>query len=839
MNSEADAAFRNENGERFQASGEWHRAETEYQAALAALDDAGIGDHLLRSVVHSNYGLLEWSRGDFKRARDHLLESLHIAVRVRAVPLDIALTRDNLGGIEVELARQAGLLRGTGYVNAVAEQHLSQAEEYYSHARKELRRGLPGAAEEYVTHLLNSTDLAALREDLAAVDRLTSEAMGLVDNGRVSDMTRWLVVAARGEALLDLNQPRHALDFMAPWFSELLTRLTIGQVPTRGLPTLLKAAYAVRDHRYAEEVANTIITIDNTQLVKRLAQCSEAQARHLFREFSSRTGLILGRCLPDGPVPPWLYELVLNRKGVLAERQGSAWLEARRDEGAGEQLLRKVRDLRSEAAGLDIDGSDLDTIAAARRRHDDVQRRLAQAEARLVTEISPDHPHLPLFDVDALRAVLAPDTVVLDFVVIRAPDDQDDYFMFAVGGHGPIRGKVIGPVPEVDERLLRLCHLVGQPPTDETERAAILRDLAPRLFDDDDLLAHNIVVVPSGTWARVPFCLLPDAHGRPLIDRHTVTSVPSARWLISQARREPGQPAGPPVVVGDPDFDMGCAEQVSFLLRTRHSPLAHAGHETRAIAGRLRVAPFVGRHATRRCLLELERPEVLHIVAHATFIEAIRSMAEQAEPKSYVMRAVGGTVVTEEVTEEEGLGWAPAGPSAVSLDDRARHKRRVRWWREIGPASQFSRSTLLLAGCNAWLAGVATPPAVGTGFLTAAEFALLDLRSTRLVVLAACETGVGAVDYADGSLIGLRTAALAAGASWCVSSQWKVDDQATASLFATFYDHFTTGSDPGRSLRAAQLAIRATYPDPYFWAAWTADGAPLVARVLGASAPSG
>lgn len=110
--------------------------------------------------------------------------------------------------------------------------------------------------------------------------------------------------------------------------------------------------------------------------------------------------------------------------------------------------------------------------------------------------------------------------------------------------------------------------------------------------------------------------------------------------------------------------------------------------------------------------------------------------------------------------------------------------------------------------------------------VSAGEFALLDLRSTELVVLSACETGVGAVDYADGSVLGLRTAALAAGAACCISTLWKVDDAVSAVLIGRFYDELARGAKPGAALSTAQSAVRAEHPDLYYWAGWVADGAP-------------
>jgi CHAT domain-containing protein len=139
-------------------------------------------------------------------------------------------------------------------------------------------------------------------------------------------------------------------------------------------------------------------------------------------------------------------------------------------------------------------------------------------------------------------------------------------------------------------------------------------------------------------------------------------------------------------------------------------------------------------------------------------------------------------------------------------------------------ADPLSRSVLLLAGANAWIAGFDPPPPAGTGMLSAGEFALLDLAGTDLVVLSACQSAAGAVDYADGSLLGLRTAALHAGAARCVCSLWPVRDDVAAALVTAFYRHHVAGAPAAAALRAAQLEIRAAHPDPRHWAGWVAEG---------------
>jgi CHAT domain-containing protein/Tfp pilus assembly protein PilF len=94
-----------------------------------------------------------------------------------------------------------------------------------------------------------------------------------------------------------------------------------------------------------------------------------------------------------------------------------------------------------------------------------------------------------------------------------------------------------------------------------------------------------------------------------------------------------------------------------------------------------------------------------------------------------------------------------------------------------------------------------------------------------LVVLSACETGVGTIRRGEG-LIGFTRAFLYAGASNLVVSMWRVSDQPTAHLMIGFYDYFRNGHSYGEALRKAKLDLLSD-PDtaaPLYWAAFTLNG---------------
>ena len=102
------------------------------------------------------------------------------------------------------------------------------------------------------------------------------------------------------------------------------------------------------------------------------------------------------------------------------------------------------------------------------------------------------------------------------------------------------------------------------------------------------------------------------------------------------------------------------------------------------------------------------------------------------------------------------------------------------------------------------------------GWLTAATVAQLRLRC-GLVVLSACESGRGQSSSGD-ELLGLARAFLGAGAATLVVSQWMVQDETTALLMDHFYAALAAGHGAAVALRLAQLAVKARFPHPYYWA---------------------
>ena len=112
------------------------------------------------------------------------------------------------------------------------------------------------------------------------------------------------------------------------------------------------------------------------------------------------------------------------------------------------------------------------------------------------------------------------------------------------------------------------------------------------------------------------------------------------------------------------------------------------------------------------------------------------------------------------------------------------------------------------------------------GYLLAPEIYNLKLPATELVVLSACQTGLGKEVRGEG-IVGLTRGFMYAGAPRVVVSLWSVNDRSTADLMKSFYEAMLAkGQRPAAALRAAQLQLRQLkqWQAPYFWAAFGLQG---------------
>ncbi|MGB6013211.1 MAG: CHAT domain-containing protein, partial [Nodosilinea sp.] len=287
----------------------------------------------------------------------------------------------------------------------------------------------------------------------------------------------------------------------------------------------------------------------------------------------------------------------------------------------------------------------------------------------------------------------------------------------------------------------------------------------------------------------VPFAALVDEQNRYLVETYTLTHLTSGRDLLRMQSQAPNQQ--PPVILADPNFDTADATGVMQVASASRGE-ARSADMSNLRFGRLEgsaqevaaIRPLLGEdavvlteaRATENALKQVQGPNILHLATHGFFLENMQVPLPNM-----------------------GIGELPQ--LSIRIEN------------------PLLRSGLALAGFNQ------RESDGEDGVLTALEVAGLNLRGTRLVVLSACETGLG--DIADGEgVYGLRRAFVMAGAESQLMSLWQVSDRGTADLMQQYYERLSQGEGRSEALRQVQLTAleNSAYRHPYHWAAFFFSG---------------
>ena len=367
----------------------------------------------------------------------------------------------------------------------------------------------------------------------------------------------------------------------------------------------------------------------------------------------------------------------------------------------------------------------------------------------------------------------------------------------------------LGPAAPIDDDVRRFREALSReahdPATRELRaryRQALAARLKAKLFPPDVQAAvagkSRLFISPDGTLALLPFALLPGDDGHEfLLETRTISYVPSGRDLLG-ATRSPWAPTRL-LALGAPAFDRapvqvaeaGGARAGCGTIEDPFTALPGTGAEVRAITRVYQqtnptrpAMALEGTQATKAAVLEqAPKASVLHLATHAYFA---------------------------------GEDCTPAG----SLSEQRRPGGE--------PPAFLGHNPLLLAGIA--LAG-ANDREKGDGILTALEVTALDLRGTDLVVLSACDTGLGTPARGQ-ELLGLRWAFAYAGVRHLVTSLWSVPDAETATLMTHFYTAlWQKGLSVPAALRAAQFEMLKAArsrgdSSPHAWGAFVASSRP-------------
>lgn len=497
-------------------------------------------------------------------------------------------------------------------------------------------------------------------------------------------------------------------------------------------------------------------------------------------------------------------QVILNRKSLLQEAAGhqhQALLEAARPETR--EKLEALRSRRAELSALmykreSVSQQDLQRLARVRQEAEQIETELAREYPafREATQVP---------SMAEIRQTLPPGTVLVEFYRYRrysqGPDakpQEPHYAAYVIGAPDDGQAEDVGDAEAIDTQVAILREALQASGNELVVRKvsaqlyqALLAKFAPQLAS-----AQRLLISPDGGLNLMPFEGLVDEHGQYLVQRWEVGYVATARDVRQWQTQRHSQ--GQVAALVNPKYNSTGPGKAQPPQETPVTVLADAGTRRASPMGKFTPLPGAAREgqvihthfpqavvlrddtATEQALKGLHGPRVLHLATHGF---ALQDREAQALPLAPMMQS---------------------------------ERERLPLW----------DNPMLLAGVALAGANVAgTGGSEEDGILTAVEAARLDLRGTQLVVLSACETGLGTVHYGEG-VMGLRRAFTLAGARAQLFSLAAVSDAGTVELITGYYQHLAAGQGHTASLRAVQLAMLQRGVDPYTWASFVAYGYP-------------
>jgi CHAT domain-containing protein len=276
----------------------------------------------------------------------------------------------------------------------------------------------------------------------------------------------------------------------------------------------------------------------------------------------------------------------------------------------------------------------------------------------------------------------------------------------------------------------------------------------------------KVYVSLDGVYNQVNLNTLKKEGGDFLLNQYDIVLIGNGRDLVINENRKKNTPAKKATLIGFPDYGSSAIPQLPATkteIDGINKVLKTSGYS---------VSEWLQKDATEANLKTTQKISVLHIATHGYFLQDV-----------------------------DKASW-PLGVHADYAKDNV-----------------LLRSGLMLANASMADKNEAGLENKSNGIITSYEAMNLDLMGTNLVVLSACETGLGEVKAGEG-VYGLQRAFLVAGAQAIIMSLWKVDDAATQQLMNSFYNNWTKSGDKQKAFKAAQVDLMTKYKDPYYWGAF-------------------
>ena len=815
----------------YESLADYPRAELLYQQASECFEKTIGREHPRYAVVLGNLGLVYWKMGEYRRAESLYQQALQIQKKVIGEDHpDYATSLNNLAHLYESKGEYAKALPLFLQVleRAIDEEHPDRAISLSSVARIYSLVGKHARAEPLLQQACEITKKSLGEEH-------PRYAQNLADLG-------WLYYLIgeydRAERLLQqaLEIDKRNFGEEHPEYAGHLQGLILVYAATSRWPEAVTSqdqAYRIQAHHVASVLP---VLPERTQLTF----LNSAFKGQLYGSLS--LGLI---CRSDQRAASLSAAWLLNGKAIahriLAEREFLA--RASNSDPNLAETVRQLLAVRTRLAGLALQAPALqqpmnrvEDFKQLQQQQDELTRHLAQAQSKLRRH---DDRWIEL---DEVRNVLPAASLLIDIVRFRLLDFQalrdrwgsEHYGAWLVppAGMGDIRLLDLGEAERIDEAAQEVRKTLqaamdtireqGEPEAEKLSKVPLQQlakiVLEPILNQIGDV--KQLIVSPDGALWLVPWEAFPLADGRYAVENYQIHYVVSGRDLVTQ--QPVGLASNQPVIMANPDFDLDPVEAQSVTRAALGEPESNRSDELRSF----------GPMATSSALPRVA--QLPYTAAEAELISPALERYADEEPKLYTDRyALEGLFKSLErprvvVLSTHGFFLED---QEVKEDDRmlaSTETRHVALRVDGQPIENpLLRCGLLLAGCNQ--SGAARSAGIEDGVLTGMEIVGTDFRGTELVVLSACETGLGQVRNGEG-VAGLRQAFQLAGAKAVVATLWQVSDRESARLMTTFFENLATGQTKADALRNAQLKMieyrRSRYGSahPFFWAAFTYAG---------------
>lgn len=429
-------------------------------------------------------------------------------------------------------------------------------------------------------------------------------------------------------------------------------------------------------------------------------------------------------------------------------------------------------------------------------------------------------PYLKREDIDIGNIIdaLPKDSVYIDFAKINLFDFQtqkfgeERYFAFVIqpNKNPAISFVEIGVANEIDTLIGDYHNALGSflSSGGHISYSARMKQIGMNLYDNilKPLESYiygqkKIIISPDGELNLISFEAFVKPDGEYVIEDYLISYITSANEILSFKQHE--KLAGNAVIIADPDYDLGVTaknragagndaiffrghlsdDMKNLVFKRLPDTKVEANNIEKILKGKMKISirNYQDKAAVDEVLYSVKSPKILHIATHGFFLKNSRLEFKNED------------FVSDEKKEENKL---------------------------VAVKNPMSRSGIVLTGANTSL-----KLDLYEGIMTADKIVGLDLKDTELVVLSACETGVGNIEKGDG-VYGLKKAFALAGAKSLVTSLWSVPSIETTELMTQFYSLLSEGKSKSEALREAKLGMLKKKENPFYWGAFVLSGNP-------------